>query len=98
MEEIISLVVANGVFAVLFCGLLIYQLRDGRAREQKYTQTIRTLGDRLKTVIEIKSDTEKILRTLDGAESKRSEKTDSTVKRATTEKLGGGAECATAKA
>ena len=60
MEEIISLVVANGIFAVLFCGLLVFELRDSRAREGKYVQTIRALNDRLKTVIDVKDDTAEI--------------------------------------
>lgn len=60
MDEIVSLVVANGLFAVLFCGLLVYELKDSRCREQRYTQTIRTLTERLETVNAIKSDTAEI--------------------------------------
>ncbi|MDR1939385.1 MAG: bacteriocin, partial [Clostridiales bacterium] len=33
--------VANGIFAVLFVALLLYILKDGRAREQKYQETIK---------------------------------------------------------
>ena len=33
MDEIISTVVANGIWAVLFCGLLVFELRDSRGRE-----------------------------------------------------------------
>lgn len=57
MDEIVSLVVANGLFAVLFCGLLVYELKDSRCREQRYTQTIKSLTERLETVNAIKSDT-----------------------------------------
>lgn len=75
MEEIVSLVVANGIFAVLFCGLLVFELRDSRSRESKYVSIISALGERLKTVDEIKADTEKILTGVEGiridAESKR---------------------------
>lgn len=60
MEEIVSLVVANGIFAVLFCGLLVFELRDSRAREGKYELLIRTLNDRLKTVGDVKTDTAEI--------------------------------------
>ena len=60
MEEIVSLVVANGIFAVLFCGLLVFELRDSRVREGKYVQTIRALNDRLKTAIDVKDDTAEI--------------------------------------
>lgn len=60
MEEIISLVVANGLWAVLFCGLLTYELRDSRRRESKYTQTIRALSERLGVVVEVRADTTEI--------------------------------------
>lgn len=60
MDEIISLVVANGLWAVLFCGLLVYELRDSRRRESAYTRTIGALSDRLGAVNAVKSDTEEI--------------------------------------
>lgn len=60
MDEIISLVVANGIFAVLFCGLLVYELRDSRSREDNYEKIIYALNDRLNAVEDIKSDTEQI--------------------------------------
>lgn len=76
MDEIISLVVANGLWAALFCGLLVFELRDSRARENKYTGTIRTLSERLCVLtavkaetFEIKADTDKLLN--DAAEIKR---------------------------
>lgn len=49
-EEIISTAVANGLWAVLFCVLLVYELRDSRKREGRYTLTISTLSDRLGAV------------------------------------------------
>lgn len=60
MDEIISLVVANGIFAVLFCGLLVYELRDSREREGRYAKTIEQLSDRLKAVDDIRTAAEKI--------------------------------------
>lgn len=60
MEEIISLVVANGIFAVLFCGLLVYELRDSRSREDNYEKIIRSLNDRLGAVEDIKSVADEI--------------------------------------
>ncbi len=60
MDEIISLIVANGLWAVLFCTLLFYQLRDSRSREAKYTQTIRALSERLDVVTAVKADTSDI--------------------------------------
>ena len=60
MDEIVSTVVANGVWAVLFCLLLVYELRDSRRRESRYTETISALTDRLNAVVSVKSDTEEI--------------------------------------
>ena len=60
MDQIISTVVANGVWAVLFCGLLVFELRDTRRREGRYVRTINSLSDRLGTVIDVKSDTDEI--------------------------------------
>ncbi|MDE6618106.1 MAG: hypothetical protein K2K13_03675 [Clostridiales bacterium] len=60
MEEIISLVVANGIFAVLFCGLLVYELRDSRNREDNYEKIIHALNERLGAVEDVKASTEEI--------------------------------------
>ena len=79
MDEIVSLIVANGIFAVLFCGLLVYELKDSRSREERYEKIIGALNERLKTVEEIKADVDeikadvKILRSL-GAEKRRTKK------------------------
>ena len=59
-EEIIKLAVSNGIFAVLFCSLLIYQLKDSAKREQKYQQTIDGLVDKFDIMYEIKEDNEQI--------------------------------------
>ncbi len=59
-EEIIKLAVSNGIFAVLFCCLLIYQLKDSAKREQKYQQTIDGLVDKFGIMYEIKEDNEQI--------------------------------------
>lgn len=49
-EEILNLALNNGLWAVLFLGLLIYQLRDSRTREQKYQETIYELNKTLNKV------------------------------------------------
>ena len=59
-EQIINLAISNGLFAVLFSGLLVYQLKDSRAREQKYQSTIEKLGDSLEIVKQVKEDVEDI--------------------------------------
>lgn len=49
-EEILKTALGNGLWAVLFCVLLMYQLRDGKAREEKYRSTIDTLLGRLEVL------------------------------------------------
>ncbi|MBO5224216.1 MAG: bacteriocin [Clostridia bacterium] len=61
-EEIIKLAVSNGIFAVLFCTLLVYQLKDSAKREQKYQQTIEGLVEKFDIMYEIKEDNEQIKR------------------------------------
>lgn len=55
-EELIKLAVSNGIWAVLFVGLLIYQIRDSSSREIKYQNTIASLTDKLTIVEEIRGD------------------------------------------
>lgn len=59
-EQIINLAISNGLFAVLFSGLLVYQLRDSRTREQRYQETIKSLGKALEVVQEVKEDVQEI--------------------------------------
>jgi len=59
-EQIVNLAISNGLFAVLFLGLLIYQLKDSRTREQKYQATIEKLGNSLEIVKQVKEDVEDI--------------------------------------
>ncbi len=55
-ETVLESVVANGAWAVLFCVLLVYELRDSRAREEKYQQTVASLLDALQGIDEIRDD------------------------------------------
>ncbi len=57
-QEIISVIVSNGVFAVLFVILFWYQLKDSKRREEKYQKTIEELTKHLCVVDEIKADVE----------------------------------------
>lgn len=63
-ESVIDTVVANGAWAVLFCLLLIFELRDSRKREEKYQETIFTLGEDLGVVREVADDVKEIKRDL----------------------------------
>lgn len=47
MTEILKLATANGIWAALFVFLFFYQLKDGKQREQKYTETISALSKSL---------------------------------------------------
>lgn len=59
-EQIINLAISNGLFAVLFLGLLIYQLKDSRGREKRYQETIARLGNALDIVQSVKNDVQEI--------------------------------------
>ena len=59
-EQIINLAISNGLFAVLFLGLLVYQLKDSRNREKRYQETIVKLGNALDVVQSVKHDVEDI--------------------------------------
>ena len=70
-EEILKMALGNGLWAVLFCVLLLYQLRDGRVRESKYRQTIDVLLDRLGSLENVERGMEEILAALKRREKKR---------------------------
>ncbi len=55
-EEILKLAISNGLWAVLFVGLLIFQLKDSNAREKKYQATINKLNEHLTVVNDLKND------------------------------------------
>lgn len=59
-QEIMSVVISNGIFAILFVLLFFYQLRDSKKREEKYQQTIEELSKSLGVVHEIKEDVENL--------------------------------------
>lgn len=59
-EEVFSIALTNGIFACLFVALLVYELKDSRAREKKYQNTIDVLAIRLSSVEQIKQDVDDI--------------------------------------
>lgn len=61
IDEIVSMIVANGLWAVLFSVLLAFELKDSRRREARYNETIRSLSDRLGTVNTVLADTQRLL-------------------------------------
>ena len=58
-EEIFKLAISNGIWAVMFLGLLVFQLKDSANREKKYQATINQLNEHLGVVNELKNDIKK---------------------------------------
>ncbi len=57
-QEIVSVIVSNGIFAILFVLLFVYQLKDSKKREEKYQHTIDELSAHIGVVEKIKEDVE----------------------------------------
>lgn len=55
-NDILSIVVSNGIFAILFVWLFWYQLRDSSKREEKYQDTIGQLTAHLQILEDVKQD------------------------------------------
>ncbi|MCK9574974.1 MAG: BhlA/UviB family holin-like peptide [Clostridia bacterium] len=55
-EKALDLAINNGIWAVLFLCLLVYQLKDSKTREKKYQETIQQLNKSLCVVYDIKED------------------------------------------
>ena len=64
-EQIMEYAAANGIWALLFLGLLIYQLKDSKKREEKYTATITSLTEGLNALEGIKQDIKNIIDAID---------------------------------
>ena len=55
-KEIVSIVISNGVFAILFVWLFLYQLKDSSRREAQYIETIENLTENLNILKEVKEE------------------------------------------
>ncbi|MEG1751451.1 MAG: BhlA/UviB family holin-like peptide [Clostridia bacterium] len=73
-QDIVNVAVSNGLFALLFVALLLYQLKDSRNREKRYVQTIQRLTYHLDVVLEIKNAVEKIQNEVGKGETKHERK------------------------
>ena len=60
-ESIIEAAASNGLWALLFVGLLVYLLQDSKKREEKDTKTIESLSECLHIVEEMQTDVKSIL-------------------------------------
>lgn len=67
-EEIINLAIGNGLWAVLFCILFVYQIKSSRVRENKYQQTIKTLSDSFACLREIDAGLKGVKKSIDRIE------------------------------
>lgn len=76
-QEIVSVVISNGIFAVLFVALFFYQIKDSRKRETKYQKTIEELSQHIGTIKEIKEDVEE-LKSLVKTKRRRKNETETT--------------------
>lgn len=59
-QEVFNLAIKNGLWAVLFTGLLIFVIKDSTKREKKYQDIIKELSDSLSIVKDIKQNVEAI--------------------------------------
>lgn len=50
IEEIMQLAIGNGLWAVLFVFLFLYQIKDSSRREKKYISTIDILSNHLSII------------------------------------------------
>lgn len=72
-QEIVSVIVSNGIFAVLFVLLFCYQLKDSKRREEKYQKTIEDLTEHIGVIDKIKSDVEELKDALTPKRRRRNE-------------------------
>lgn len=63
-QEIISVVVSNGIFATLFVFLFFYQLKDSSKREKAYQNTISQLTEHLEMIEEVKQTVDELKETI----------------------------------
>ncbi|MDD4839193.1 MAG: BhlA/UviB family holin-like peptide [Clostridia bacterium] len=74
-EEALRQAAANGLWALLFVALLVFILKDGKRREEKYQETVRRLSQSLNVVLDIRDDVKEVCQSLQGLrcvmESKR---------------------------
>ena len=59
-DKVVELAMSNGLWALLFCSLLIFELKDSRAREKKYQNTISRLSQDLGYVNVLSDNIDKI--------------------------------------
>ena len=59
-DKILELAIGDGLWALLFCVLLIYEVKDSRVRETKYQDTITSLAKDLEYIKDIDEEIKEI--------------------------------------
>ena len=59
-DKILELAIGDGLWALLFCVLLIYEVKDSRSRETKYQDTISSLAKDLEYIKDIDEEIKEI--------------------------------------
>lgn len=59
-DKILELAIGDGLWALLFCVLLIYEVKDSRMREGKYQDTISSLAKDLEYIKNIDEEIKEI--------------------------------------
>ena len=72
-EEILAIAFGYGLIPAMFVGLLVYVLRDGKRREEKYQQTNEKLADALEIVQVIHEDVKELKKKAKRKQSCRSD-------------------------
>lgn len=85
-EKIFNLALQNGLWAVLFLGLLIYVLNDSRKREKKYQDTIVDLTKNLGIVQVIRLEVQEIKNLVNKITTKKNAKKTTSQEEKTNEK------------
>lgn len=63
-DEILRSAATDGLWALMFAALLIFILKDGKRREEKYQDTVRRLSQSLNVVLDIRDDIKNLCATL----------------------------------
>ena len=69
-QEILNIVISNGIFAVLFVLLLSYLLKDSARREKKYNDFIENISKNLTQALDLKKQTEDVKLSIEVAKDK----------------------------
>ena len=70
-QDIINIIISNGIFAILFVSLLFIQIKDSKKREEKYQEAIKKLSHHLDVVEDISEDVKEMKKNNNNSKEKR---------------------------